>query len=43
MANNKILNTIYMQVYDEQGNLNEEQTWCEDKIFSTDIEYKRVK
>jgi hypothetical protein len=32
--------TIYLQFFDEDGEENEEVTWCVDKINDTDVEYQ---
>lgn len=37
-----IHDTIYLQIFDDEGNVNEEMTWCEDQINESDIEYARV-
>ena len=38
----KIHDKIYLQIFDDEGNVNEETTWCEDRINDSDIEYARV-
>jgi hypothetical protein len=42
---NKLPDVIYLQAYDEEGNLlselDDEMTWCQDKINDTDVEYIR--
>lgn len=38
----KIHDKIYLQIIDDEGNVNEETTWCEDRINDSDIEYARV-
>ena len=38
----EIPNKIYLQICDEFGEELCEKTWCEDRIYETDIEYERV-
>lgn len=40
----KIPDIIYLQIYDDDGNENEEHaiTWCEDRMLNSDIKYEKV-
>lgn len=35
-------NKIFLQVKDEEGEWQDIITWCEDRIYDTDVEYIRV-
>ncbi len=37
----KIHDKIYLQLFDDEGHINEEATWCEDQINDSDVEYVR--
>ena len=38
----EIPDRIYLQIHDEFGEELEERTWCEDRIYATDIMYIRA-